>query len=86
MIAQRGRPIPLGDLHREFNARGVVFPGKNPVNTLGARLSNAKDQLVTFPGFGWWLAERPFEAANYRPGTKPTGEQGPPVGASAALV
>jgi len=81
IIADRGRPIPLSELYAGLTKRGMSFGGKNPVNTLGARLSNAGDVVVTLKGFGWWLAEQPYAPAGYTPPeTKPAGEQGPPAG------
>ena len=66
IIEAEGKPMPLGQIFRALTDRGISMPGKNPRNTLGARLSNS-EAVVPLPGFGWWLVERPFGPANYPP-------------------
>lgn len=83
IILAKHRPVPFGELVRELPSRGVVIPGKSPVNNLGARLSNAKgNEIVLLRGFGWWVKERPWPAAKYEPASEsvPAGKGTPPAG------
>lgn len=72
LVEAAGRPMRLSEVFSALEAKGVTFPGKNPINTLGARLSNSKE-LISLHGFGWWLADRPYEPARYAPTTKTPG-------------
>jgi len=72
IIQREGKPIKLGDLYNLVTATGQTFGGLNPVNTFAARLSNSRDRarLISLPGVGWWLADRPWQEAGYAPGSE----------------
>lgn len=83
IIKESGKPVPLGALFREIQHRGVEIPGKNPTNTLGARLSNSSE-VLSLSGFGWWLAEEAYPLAGYDPSeaTPADDHGGPSAGAN----
>lgn len=69
VIGQENRPVHVSVLYREVNARGFVIRTLKPVLTYGSRLRDYKKRvgLIYLDGFGWWLVERPYPAANYTP-------------------
>lgn len=55
VLAARGGPMKLADLHDAIVAKGINIGGKNAKNNLGAKLS-ADPRLVTHKDLGWWFA------------------------------
>ena len=69
VIGLHNKPVQIGTLFREINARGYIIETQKPVFTYGARLRDHRKTigLTYLQGFGWWLVERPYPPANYTP-------------------
>jgi hypothetical protein len=69
VIGQRNQPVQVSALFQEINARGFVINTPKPILTYAARLRDYRTRigLAYLDGFGWWLVERPYPAANYIP-------------------
>ena len=70
-IGAANKPLPLGVLYDDARAKGFQILSENPRGTYGARLRDHHKRigLIFLRKFGWWLSERPYEPANYSPGT-----------------
>jgi hypothetical protein len=69
VIGNKNRPMQINALFQEISALGFVIDTPKPILTFGARLRDHRTpaNLIYLKGFGWWLAERPYPAANYIP-------------------
>jgi hypothetical protein len=70
-IGTANKPLQLEALHEYAKANGFQIFTPDPKGTYSARLRDKAHRvgLVFLKGYGWWLSERPYEPANYRPGT-----------------
>lgn len=66
LLDQIDRPLQRTPLFEALEARGIVVGGKEPLNTLSARMARM-DNVVNLKGFGFWKRDRPFAPANYFP-------------------
>lgn len=54
LIAAKGAPMRIGEIHEALTAQDIKIGGRNPRNNLGAKLS-ADRRLESVPGHGWWF-------------------------------
>jgi hypothetical protein len=69
LIGSSDKPLPVAVLFEAARAKGFEINTKKPNLTYSARLRDLKTQvgLIFLKGFGWWLKERPYPAAQYVP-------------------
>jgi hypothetical protein len=58
IVRELMRPVPLGELLKRLEERGVKLGGKNPNQALSANLGNCPE-LKSTPR-GWWLVGQPM--------------------------
>jgi hypothetical protein len=58
IVRELMRPVPLGEMARRLEERGIKLGGKNPNQALSANLGNCPE-LRSTPR-GWWLARLPL--------------------------
>lgn len=65
LIAERGEPIGRSELYKLLTERGLIIRGKEPEMVLSTMLWRMKDRIVRLKGGGYWIADRPYEPAQY---------------------
>jgi hypothetical protein len=72
-IEEDDKPVPFGILYEHATSLGMRIDSKNPKDAYSGRMrDNAKKAgIVTLPGVGWWIADRPYAAGSY-PGSENT--------------
>lgn len=68
-IERAKKPLMLQPLYAMVASKGFSIKTDTPTDTFGARLRDCSKEvgLVFLQGHGWWLRERPYKAADYRP-------------------
>ncbi|MGH6821922.1 MAG: hypothetical protein ACREC4_00270 [Methylocella sp.] len=66
LILEKGAPIARNDLFEALESRGVIIRGVDPQMVLSTMLWRTFD-IVHLRGHGYWLKDRPFDPAAYRP-------------------
>jgi hypothetical protein len=61
-----GRPLTRAELEPLLRERGVI-PAKCSRAYAGNAVSEFSDDIVYLNGVGYWLKDRPWPAAGYRP-------------------
>jgi hypothetical protein len=73
LLDQIDRPLQRTPLFEALEARGIVIDGKEPLNTLSARMTRMEN-VTNIKGFGFWRKDRPYAPADYVP--EPTRRSG----------
>jgi hypothetical protein len=75
LFATIDRPLQRKPLLEALEARGLVIGGREPLNTLSARM-NRKANVINLKGHGFWRRDRPYQPARYvpEPATNPVVE------------
>jgi hypothetical protein len=69
LIRLAGRPLARKTIFEGLENQGIVIHGKNPLMVLSTMLWRTQERIIRLPPFGYWPADRPYEPANYIPGT-----------------
>lgn len=66
-IEESDKPVPFGVLYEHATSLGMRIESKNPKDAYSGRMrDNAKKAgIITLPGIGWWIADRPYPAGSY---------------------
>lgn len=69
LIEEAGRPIARESLHRMLLARGLIIEGNDPEGVMSTMLWRTKADagVIHLRNVGYWLKEKPWEAAHYDP-------------------
>lgn len=68
IIEAYNRPIPLAELYEALTRRGLRIEGRDPEVVLSTMLWRQKSQVVRLKkGGGYWLPEKPWLPAQYKP-------------------
>lgn len=65
VLGRAEAPRNRTDLLSDLEGVGVVVGGRDARNTLSARLSRMREQVINIPSLGYWLRSRPYEPGNY---------------------
>lgn len=71
LISKRGEPIPRRKLLKLLLDEGLTISGTEQDKVLSTMLWRMKDKVVNLPRVGYWLPEKPWEPAGYRPPHEP---------------
>ena len=66
VLGEIDRPLQRAELWELLRDRGLVIDSNDPPNAIGTRLSRMPD-VVNLKGYGFWLAARPYAAADHLP-------------------
>ena len=66
LLDQIDRPLQRTPLFEALEARGIVIDGKEPLNTLSARMTRMEN-VTNIRGHGFWRKDRPYAPADYVP-------------------
>lgn len=66
LLDQIDRPLQRTPLFEALEARGIVIDGKEPLNTLSARMTRMEN-VINIKGHGFWRKDRPYAPADYVP-------------------
>lgn len=64
-LSNAEKPKNRTDLLADLDAMDIVIGGKEPRNTLSARLTRMSETVVNITGHGYWLKDRPYDPAGY---------------------
>lgn len=67
IIQEKNEAQSRKDLFDELIARNVIIRGKDPEMVLSTMLWRSRDKIVRIPGHGYWLKDKPYDAAYYDP-------------------
>ena len=61
------RPMSRDELFDALKTRGEEIVGKDPMMVFSTMMWRMQDRFVRLPGFGYWLADKPWPPARYTP-------------------
>ncbi len=64
LLGRASAPMKRADIHDALTEAGVVVGGKDPLNTVAARLSRM-DGIINLKGHGYWPEDRPHAPAGH---------------------
>lgn len=68
VIREAGKPLTRGVLLRKLDARGTPVGGEaDRAKNMGTIMWRLKDRFVNLPGYGYWLRNEAYDAAQYDP-------------------
>lgn len=70
VLSETHEPLDRSALYKALMARDVVIGSpdeRSDLNTLSARMSRMKENIVNVTGFGYWLKERAFAPGGHAP-------------------